>query len=262
MRGVYENGMNDSVKKDRELEVNVGELLVILMKKWWIILLSGILVAVLFLLGTKLLITPKYQSITKIFVLSQQDGNYLTSTDFQLSSYLTKDYAELIKSRIVAEEVIARLGLDISPDSLLSQVSVQTKSDTRVVTIIVQNENPELAQKLANVIREVSATQIVKVMGVQAVNVVDEANLPVAPSSPNVNKNMMFGAAWGCLLAIAVILFRYLLDDTIKNDGDVEKYLNLTVLASIPINESNTHKKEVLYYGRHQNKKAKADSPR
>ena len=262
MRGVYENGMNESNKKDRGLEINVGELLYVLLRRWWIILLSGIVAASLFLIGTKILITPTYQSVTRIFVLSQQDVNYLTSTDIQLSSYLTKDYAELIKSRTVAEKVISRLGLDMSPESLMGQVSVQTKSDTRIVTIIVQNESPELAQKLANVIREVSATQIVEVMGVQAVNVVDEANLPVSPSSPNVKKNILLGGAWGCFLAIAFILLRYLLDDTIKNDEDVERYLNLNVLAAIPANEPNTNKKGGKSHGSHQNQKAKTDNPR
>lgn len=234
--------MNESTKRERGLEVNVGELIFVLLRRWWIILLCGIVAATAFLIGTKVLITPKYQSVTKIFVLSQQDVNYLTSTDIQLSSYLTKDYAELIKSRTVAQEVIKRLDLNMSPDTLMSQVSVQTKSDTRIVTIIVLNEDPELAQELANVIREVSAKQIVDVMGVEAVNMVDEANLPVSPSSPNVSKNMLMGAAWGFLLAIAVILIRYLLNDTIKNDEDVERYLNLNVLASIPNVETTTTK--------------------
>ena len=234
--------MNESTKRERGLEVNVGELIFVLLRRWWIILLCGIVAATAFLIGTKVLITPKYQSVTKIFVLSQQDVNYLTSTDIQLSSYLTKDYAELIKSRTVAQEVIKRLDLNMSPDTLMSQVSVQTKSDTRIVTIIVLNEDPELAQELANVIREVSAKQIVDVMGVEAVNMVDEANLPVSPSSPNVSKNMLLGAAWGFLLAIAVILIRYLLNDTIKNDEDVEWYLNLNVLASIPNVETTTTK--------------------
>lgn len=235
--------MNENARKDRGLEVNVGELIVVLLRKWWLIALCGIIVASAFLAATKLFITPTYQSVTKIFVLSQQDGNLLTSTDIQLSSYLTKDYAELIKSRTVAQEVINRLDLSMSPEGLMSQVSVQTKSDTRIVTIVVKNENPELAQKLANVIREVSAKQIVDVMGVEAVNMVDEANLPLSPSGPNTRKNMLMGCAWGCLLAIAFILLRYLLDDTIKSEDDVERYLNLNVLASIPTIEQPTGKK-------------------
>ena len=243
MKGVFENCMNERMKTDRGLEVNVGELLFVLLRKWWIIALSGILFASMFLVGTKLFVTPKYNSVTKIFVLSQQDGKYLTSMDIQLSSYLTKDYAELIKSRTVAQEVIDRLELNMTPEALMSKVTVQTKSDTRIVTIIVQNEDPRLAQQLANVIREVSARQIVDVMGVEAVNMVDEANLPVTPSSPNTQKNMLFGGAWGCLLAIALLLLRHLMNDTIKTDEDVERYLNLNVLASIPTIETVPTKK-------------------
>lgn len=235
--------MNEQVKKNNGLEVNVGELIFVLLRKWWIILLCGIVAATAFLVGTKLFITPKYQSVTKIFVLSQQEGNYLTTTDIQLSSYLTKDYAELIKSRTVALEVIERLDLKMTPESLMSQVNVYTKTDTRIVTISVQNEKPELARELANVIREVSAKQIVDVMGVEAVNMVDEANLPTAPASPNLRNNMLLGAAWGCLIAIAFILLRYLLDDTIKSEEDVERYLELNVLAAIPVIEQPAAKK-------------------
>lgn len=235
--------MNENAKKSSGLEVNIGELIFVLLRKWWLIGMSAMLLAVAFMIGTKLTVTPMYQSVTKIFVLSQQDGNYLTSTDIQLSSYLTKDYAELIKSRTVAQEVINRLDLNMSPESLMSRVTVQTKSDTRIVTIVVQNENPELAQRLANVIREVSAIQIMNVMGVQAVNMVDEANLPTAPTGPNIKKNMLMGAAWGILVSAALILLPYLLNDTIKSDEDVERYLNLSVLALIPTNEPTTKKK-------------------
>ena len=228
--------MNKDMKRTKGLEVNVGELLAVLAEKWWMILLSGIVGMMLFFLGTKLFVVPEYESVTKIFVLSQENGNYLTSTDLQLSSYLTKDYAELIKSRTVAEEVIERLDLELSPEGLMGMVSVQIKSDTRVVAIVVKNEDPELARQLANEVREVSAKQIVDVMGVQAVNMVDEANLPKNPSGPNVMKNTIMGGAWGFLIAVALLLFLHLSDDTIKSTDDVERYLGLTVLASIPIN--------------------------
>lgn len=238
--------MDQKMNRTKGLEVNVGELLTVLVNKWWIILLSGMAAAMVFFFGTRMLVVPEYESVTKIFVLSQENGNYLTSTDLQLSSYLTKDYAELIKSRTVAEEVIEQLQLDMSPESLMGMVYVQTKSDTRVVAIVVKNSDPKLAQELANAIRVVSAKQIVDVMGVEAVNVVDEANLPVSPSSPNLTKNAFMGCAWGCLIAIVLILFLYLSDDTIKSVDDVEKYLDLTVLASIPINDQTESGKRGL----------------
>lgn len=238
--------MEQKKKGARGLEVNVGELLTVLVNKWWIILLSAMAAAAVFFFGTKLFVVPEYESVTKIFVLSQENGNYLTSTDLQLSSYLTKDYAELIKSRTVAEEVIEQLQLDVTPESLMGMVYVQIKSDTRVVAIVVRNSDPKLAQELANAIRVVSARQIVDVMGVEAVNVVDEANLPVSPSSPNLTKNVLMGCAWGFLIAVALILLLHLMDDTIKTVDDVEKYLELTVLASIPINDQTESGKRGL----------------
>lgn len=254
--------MNEKKQKDNGLEVNVGEILLVLLQNWWIILLSAAVAAAVFMLSTKIFIAPKYQSVTKIFVLSQENGNYLTSTDIQLSSYLTKDYAELIKSRTVAQDVIEKLDLHMSPESLLSMVYVQTKSDTRIVTIIVQNEDPVLAQKLANAIREESATQIMNVMGVEAVNMVDEANLPKSPASPNTKQNTLMGATWGGLIAIALILLGHLMNDTIKNEEDVERYLNLSVLAAIPTNEPIITKKRGLTHGRNKVKKAKANNLR
>ena len=235
--------MDRNTKNAGGLEVNIAELLAVLLSKWWIILLSGIVAAALIFVGTKMFVDPVYESVTKIFVLSQEDGNYLTSTDMQLSSYLTKDYAELIKSRTVAEAVIERLELDLTPESLTGTMYVQTKADTRVVAIIVKNRDPELAQQLANEIREVSAKQIVDVMGVQAVNVVDEANLPTTPSSPNMRNTAIIGFAWGDLIAIVLILFKHLMDDSVKSPDDVEAYLGLTVLASIPYHDQTESEK-------------------
>jgi capsular polysaccharide biosynthesis protein len=229
--------------KERKLEVTAKDVFDVLIKRWLIIVLSGLTLASAFLLGTKLMITPQYESVTKIFVLSKQYDGMFTAQDFQMSTFLTQDFAQLIKSRTVAEQVIDRLDLQMSPGALLGQVSVEAETDTRIVTIVVKNTDPQTAQSLANTIREVSAKQIVEVMDMQAVNVVDEASLPTAPSTPNTMQNTVLGGALGCLLAAAIILLQHYSNDTIKNTDDVEHYLGLNVLASIPTNEPGTSKK-------------------
>ena len=55
--------MNENAKKSSGLEVNIGELIFVLLRKWWLIALSGILVASMFLAGTKLFVTPKFNSV-------------------------------------------------------------------------------------------------------------------------------------------------------------------------------------------------------
>jgi len=234
--------MNDN--KERRLEVTAKDVFDVLIKRWLIIVLCGLVLASAFLLGTKLFVTPQYESVTKIFVLSKINMNGYQPADFQLSTFLTQDYAQLIKSRAVAEEVIDRLDLKMSSSGLMGKVTVETETDTRVVTIVVKDPDPAMAQMLADEIREASAKKIVDVMDMQAVNVVDTANLPGAPSSPNTMQNTLLGGALGCLLAAAVILLQHYSNDTIKDADDVEHYLGLNVLASIPTNEPGAKKKK------------------
>ncbi len=229
---------------ERKLEVTAKDVFDILIKRWIVIVLCGLVVASAFLLGTKLLITPQYQSATTIFVLSKQNADKLSSSDFQVSTHLTKDYARIIKSRDVAEQVIDQLGLEISAGSVQGKISVETDDDTRIVTIVVKDPDPVMAQRMAEAVRVISAKKIVDVMNVETVTIVDTANLPTSPSTPNTRNNVILGGALGCLLAIGIVLLQHYSNDTIKNTDDVEHYLGLNVLASIPTNEPNAKKKK------------------
>ena len=66
-------------------------------------------------------------------------------------------------------------------------------------------------------------------------NTVEKAIVPKLPSSPNVPKNTMMGGLLGAVAVAAVIILLYLLDDTIKNEEDVRKYLQVNTLAAIPL---------------------------
>lgn len=76
-------------------------------------------------------------------------------------------------------------------------------------------------------------------MSADSVNTVEEGNLPTSPSSPNVKKNMMLGALLGLVISMGLIVLISILDDTVKTPDDVEKYLGLNVLTSIPIQEGS-----------------------
>ena len=169
-------------------------------------------------------------------MIRQQRFIYLTGRITQLASQLTKDYTELVKSRYVLETVIKQCGLNESYGTLLSRVTVANTTDTRIISITVRDESPQAAQTIANAIRTVSASHIKSVMDIEAVNVVDEANLPLSPAAPSITKYTVLAAAIGIVLSAIIIVICYLLDDTIKSSEDIEKYLGLSTLALIPLN--------------------------
>lgn len=230
------------------IEVDLLEIINILWSRFWIIVGAGLLAAVIGLVVSKFVLTPIYESTTKIYILNKSENTTVTYSDVQMGTQLTKDYAELINSRYVLETVIEQLSLsEIEYKELLKKVSVNTPTDTRIVSITVTDTDPQQAQDIANCIREVAGAHIQNVMDIDAVNVVEEANFPTIKAGPSVVKWTAAGGVLGAFLVCAVILIHYLLDDTIKSSEDVEKYLGLSTLALIPItpdeNESRQRSK-------------------
>ena len=55
---------------------------------------------------------------------------------------------------------------------------------------------------------------------------------------------MIIGVLLGILLSVAIILIAYISNDTVKTQEDVEKYLGLSVLGTIPLTETDRKKKK------------------
>ena len=218
---------------NEELTIDLAELFSVLWSKIYLIILVGLIAALAAFAGTKIFITPEYTSSTSMYMLTRsQSGGTITSSDLQTGTQLTQDYMEMVKSRSVLEQVISVLNLDMSTQELSSSVTTENKTNTRILTISVSNEEPELAQEIANTLREIR-----EIMEIDAVNTIEEANLPSAPSSPNVMRNTMLGGILGVLITAGILVIIFLFDDTIKTPDDVEHYLGLNVLTSIPVAE-------------------------
>lgn len=233
-------------KEKDEIEIDLREVMGQLWSNAIIIILATLIGALgMYYISTNF-IDYKFMSSTKIYVLNQQDSQTVTYTDLQTGTQLTKDYAELVKSRTVTTKVIAELDLNnryedmenLTPDDLAAMITVTTLTDTRIIEISVTDTDPTRAQDIANAVRVAASTHIADVMDIEAVNVVDYANLPEGPISPNPVKNAVIGALLGFILSVGIVVVVFLLDDTIKNPDDVEKYLGLSVLASIPFDET------------------------
>lgn len=236
-------------KRDTDVvEIDLLEIVHVLLSRIWLIVSIGLFAALSCFAVSKFVIAPTYESTTKIYILNKTESASVTYSDVQMGTQLTKDYAELINSRYVLEEVIQKLSLGMEYSDLIKVVRVSTPSDTRIVSITVEDTDPVTAMNIANCIREVAGEHIQNVMDIEAVNVVETANMPTRKAGPSCVKWTMLGGIAGCFLMCAIILIRYLMDDTIKSSEDVEEYLGLSTLGLIPItpngNEGKKKKKK------------------
>ena len=216
-----------------EMEIDLIEILYALKKRALIILaalLAGALIAGVY---TKLMITPLYSATSTVLVISKETT--LTSiADLQFGSQLTKDYSMLITSRSVLEEVLDNLGLDMGYGALKGNVSINNPSETRILQITVTNPDPQLAKELADELASVSSEYIGDKMEVVPPKIIEEAEVPAAQSSPSMSRNVMLGALAGLALAAGVVILMTVMNDSIRSEDDIERYLNIPTLASIP----------------------------
>lgn len=232
--------MQEKSKETENIEIDLREIFGVLLHRLWIIIVAALVCGAVAFICSFFIITPKYESTTKVYILNKQNANgTVTYSDVQLSSTLSKDYEQLVTSRYVIEGVIKELNLDETYETLVKRISATNETDTRIISITVMDKSPAKAQKIANETRDLAAKHITEVMDIEAVNVVDQANLPDSPVSPSISKWTIIGALIGIIISAAVIIIQHLLDDTIKTSEDVEKYLGLSTLALIPVNEGD-----------------------
>lgn len=231
--------------RDDVLEINLGELFAILMGRAFLIISAGVFFALAGLFLSKFVLAPVFESTTKIYILNKEENQTVTYSDVQISTQLTQDYAELIKSRRVLEEVIQRLHLiDTEYEDLYKVLKVETPSDTRIVAITVKDKDPLMAMKIANCIREVASEHITDVMDIDAINIAETANVPTTKASPSVAKWTVIAGFLGAVVVAFFSILGYLLDDTIKSNDDVERYLGVSTLALIPMITEESEKKK------------------
>lgn len=229
--------------RDDEVEINLVELFYVMLHRLWIIILAGVVGAVAVGLYTKEMITPVYQSTSMVYITSKSTS--ITSlTDLQVGTQLAPDYMVLMRSRPVLEEVIENLDLDIEYGTLRGMISLSNPTDTRFISITVTSEDPKLAKEIADEVQEVSVEKVAELMRTDEPSIIEKGQVAASPSSPDLLKNCMMGGLAGIILAMGVILVKYMMKDDITSREDVERYLGLTVLGTIPSeeNEESGHK--------------------
>ena len=239
------------------IEIDLLEVFLLMWHNIVLILSVGLLCATAAFAITKFLVAPYYESTTKIYILNKNETNAVTYSDTQLATQLTKDYSELITSRYVMEQVIQEQGLNVDYDELCEKVKITTPTDTRIVEITVEDKDPVAAMNICNSIRETASDHIQNVMDIDAVNVVETANMPDEKAGPSSVKAALIAGLIGCFIVCVIVFIRYMLDDTIKSPEDIEKYLGLSTLGIIPIDVEDDSEDTEGGSGRKGKKKSK-----
>ncbi len=220
-------------RENEEIEIDLLELFYVLRKNIVTIILASLIGTAVFGAYSFMIAKPVYESTAKLYILSQSTS--LTSfADIQISNSLAKDYEEMIFSRPVVMQVAQNLNLDYKYEELRDMVSINNPADTRCLNITCHNNDMQEASDIANEFATVAKRQISDIMDTDEPALYESAIVNDVPIKPEKLKNMIIGCLLGFIIACGVIIVRYMLNDSLKTEDDIEKFLGLNTLASIP----------------------------
>lgn len=209
----------------------------ILIRRGWIIILLALLAAgsAYFLSSRQ---TPVYRAIQIVLIQpARSDFGLTESSKAQLNSLRL-----YLDSTFTGERVIDALQLDMTPAALKGAVKISVDQLTLSLTISVDLPDGELANRVAKAWGE----QLVqfrnqenqKVRREDQVNALLQDNPRYDLLAPRPIINAAAGGVLGLLLgAIIVFVLEYLESSVVRRREDVERVLDIPVLAAIPENQ-------------------------
>lgn len=192
---------------------------------------------------TTYFVNPVYQATSTAILTSNSESEEgqasVTQSEVTLNNSLLSTYRGIATSDSVVNKVISNLGLNLSADTLKKQIIVSSATNTQIIQITVENEDPSLAARIANEIRQVFTDRVAELYDMQNIKPLDDAQVPSSPSNINHMKDILIFLAGGIVLSIIYVVIANLLDNTVKNSSDIEKATGLNVIAEIPVYEFN-----------------------
>lgn len=222
---------------DQELTLDIKEIFQIIRKRLWVILLITFLFTTTSGVISCFVITPTYRATATIIIgnSTKQSGEYQYDIrDVLLFKQLIKTYERIAYSRTVAEKAARNLGQGVTPEEVLSKITVITGTDTQIMEITATSTSNEDAKRTANALSDAFLDEAMRVFPTGNVQIMDRAILPRYPISPKPIRNMAIAFLLGLLLSLGIILLKEYLDNTIKTESDINYLLGIPVIGIIP----------------------------
>ena len=253
--------MQENVEhRKTEIEINLQELLLQCIKRWWIFALCVVIAATSSFLVAWKFITPTYRSTLTVYVNNNraaEELDYLTSADVTAAKSLVNTYVNIATSRRVLDAAADVLGEGYTGADLLGTVKAERVDMTEIFKLHVIRTDKYEAFKIAGAMAEVIPTEISSLIIGTSAKIIDDPQVPAGRYSPSYTRAVLIGALIGAVVALAFVTVLYLQDTRIKDEDDLTGLFNISILGRIPHFEY-THASGSYGYGEDQETKEEA----
>jgi capsular polysaccharide biosynthesis protein len=227
-------------------ELDLREYFLIVRKRMALIIIFVLVCTVAAGVYTKLFKDPIYEASTKI-VVNQTSQQQLSVGQLDLNQInsnikMIDTYKEVIKTPAILGKVAEQYPqLGLSAKDLAEKIQVSSVNDTQVMTLAVQDVSYKQAAEIVNAISIVFQKEIPNIFNIENVSILNEAVVDdqPAPIGPNVVLNVIISFVVSLMVAVGLAFLLEYMDDTIKTEADVLRYLGQPTLAMVARVDAN-----------------------
>jgi capsular polysaccharide biosynthesis protein len=156
---------------------------------------------------------------------------------------IVSTFAQMIPSEVIAQDAILATDIDRSAGAVAAATTATVVTNTNLIDVSVEDGDPVVAERLTNAVAAAFATQVAHydptptagTLPSEPAYVFQDAGLPTVPLSDHLAKKVALGGVVGLILAILGVLLLDYLDVSVKGPEDLERRVDLPVLAIIPL---------------------------
>lgn len=196
-------------------------------------------------------ITPKKYEASATMLVSVDNNDITVTQAYQFSSYISQTFVAFIKEDVVLDEVVAQSADLLEAETaagklkeLKSNLSISLTSSTLIINVKYTSSSPEKARDICNLIVEKAdeiANSTVTENGeeVARFRLLKDNLKTLTPAKNGVKvsstlKNMVVFFVIGVVVAAIYVILREVLNTKFKSSEEVERTLNIPILAGIP----------------------------
>lgn len=228
------NSNNNSTTAPKGIEINIVFLLETVLKKWWLLVVSAIVMATFGLGLGVVTTTPTYTSDMSFTTYNQEASNVVSSGDINSSVQMANTFKYILKSRTMLERVAQSCGGNTSIGQIERSMKVTTEPDTNIIIIRITTEDPQLSYRIASGFEKCYA-EVVNYAYPNATLQLCET--PLLPNEPDVSKSAMrfsvIGAIVGFAIAFIAVIVTNAVRDTVQTVEDIQVKLESNIIGTV-----------------------------
>lgn len=223
-------------------ELDLRSFFLVLLQNMRLIIVISVAMALIFGVATGMLTEDTYSSRCSAYIMNISkefdDGSYtgISANGLDTSQKLVDECIVMMRSNKVMNKVTEEVnerGFDVTAEEVRKSLVLAAVEETALLKITATTADPELSEAICEEMLDNSPALIEKAMNeLVSIEPFDPAD-KATKNPPLVARNAILGAVFGMLLTCGLIMVRYLMDNTIKDEKDLKKRFNVNVLGVV-----------------------------